>query len=266
MNAVTVERSSGSTVAYLKNRTRAVVRRFIPAHRRFIRAGEFFLRGGEREVHELSKLVEPGSVAVDVGAHIGDYTYSLCRQLGPNGRVIAVEPLPDLARVLTRATTKLRLPVTVINCALSSKAGEAQLRMPVDNGLEKKGFATLVPRIEGGKTFRVELRRLDDICQNVEGKISFIKIDVEGHELDVLRGGEETIKRHRPNLLVEIEQRHSPVPISETFQFITSLGYRGEFVEEGGARAPLSSFTVETHQTARLGQRSYISNFIFLPV
>jgi hypothetical protein len=112
----------------------------------------------------------------------------------------------------------------------------------------------------------VEMRGLDDICAPVSGKISFIKIDVEGHELDVIRGGEATIRQHRPNLLVEIEQRHSPIPIAQTFDHILSFGYRGEFLEEDSSYQPLSSFSVETHQTARLGKRSYISNFIFRPL
>lgn len=250
---------------YLKKHAKAALRRFVPAHVRFVRAGKTFLIGGEREVHLLPTLVTPGSVAIDVGANVGDYTYSLCQAVGPAGRVIAIEPLPDLAEVLTRATRKLALPVTVINCALSSQQGEAELRVPKRDGLREVGFATLVPRISGGDLVRVELRRLDDVCQTVEGKISFIKIDVEGHELDVLRGGERTIREHHPNLLVEIEQRHSLIPIRQTFDYIISLGYRGEFMEEDGTHRPLESFDIQTHQTGRLGNRSYISNFIFRP-
>ncbi len=253
------------SLQYLTKRAKAALRRFVPAHVRFVRAGKSFLIDGEREVHLLSTLVTPGSVAIDVGANVGDYTYSLCRAVGPGGRVIAIEPLPDLAQVLTRAARKLALPLTVINCALSSQQGEAELRVPKSDGLRQPGFATLVPRISGGDVVRVELRRLDDVCQAIEGKISFIKIDVEGHELDVLRGGERAIKQHRPNLLVEIEQRHSPTPIAQTFDYILSLGYRGEFVEEEGTLRPIETFDIQTHQTGRLGKRSYISNFIFRP-
>jgi FkbM family methyltransferase len=251
---------------YLKKRAKNLLRPLIPAHRRFIRSGEHFRLGGEREVHELPSLVTAGSVAVDVGAHIGDYTYSLCKAVAPGGQVIAVEPLPDLARFLIRATKKLGLPVTVLNCALSAQPGHAELSVPLNDGLEDLGFATLVPRVSGGKTVRVEVRRLDDVCSDVAGKISFVKIDVEGHELDVLRGSEAMIKLHRPNLLIEIEQRHSLVPISETFAYVLSLGYRGEFIEEDKTRHPLDEFQTQTHQTSRLGQKSYISNFIFRPI
>jgi FkbM family methyltransferase len=251
---------------YLKKRAKNLLRPLIPAHRRFVRSGEHFRLGGEREVHELPALVTAGSTVVDVGAHIGDYTYSLCKAVAPGGHVIAIEPLPNLARFLVHATKKLGLPVTVLNCALSAQPGHAELRVPLNDGLEDFGFATLVPRVTGGKMIRVELKRLDDVCGDVSGKISFVKIDVEGHELEVLRGGEAVIKKHRPNLLIEIEQRHSPVPIAETFAHVLSLGYLGEFIEEDKTHHPLSEFETEKHQTSRLGQRSYISNFIFRPV
>src|ERR1041384_4672569 len=86
--------------SYVINRSKDLLRELLPARRRFIRAGEASLRAGEREVHQLSRLVQPGSIAVDVGAHIGDYTYPLCRHVGSAGRVIAVEPIAALAAML----------------------------------------------------------------------------------------------------------------------------------------------------------------------
>ena len=144
--------STSLSPEYLKQRAKRLLRPLIPAHRRFVRAGEYFLVHGEREVHELSSLVTPGSAAVDVGAHIGDYTYSLCKAVAPGGQVIAIEPLPDLAQTLARATKKLGLPVTVLNCALSSQTGLAELRVPLNHGLEDLGFATLVPRVTAAKS------------------------------------------------------------------------------------------------------------------
>jgi FkbM family methyltransferase len=259
--------SSASPLLYAKNRLKEILRPFIPAHVRFRRAGEGFLRGGEREVHELGRLVTPGTTAVDVGAHIGDYTYSLCKHVGPNGHVIAVEPLPDLARMLTKATAKLNLPVTVVNCALSTQPGEAELRVPWEGGERMAGYATLESRetAEGGQVFRVKVRTLDDVCAGAASRISFIKIDVEGHELSVLRGGIEMLKKHRPNLLIEIEQRHSAVPIGETFAFIESQGYRGEFLTPDRQPHELSEFKMDVHQPENAARGQYVSNFIFMP-
>jgi len=243
-----------------------MLRSLIPCHRQLIRTGEYFLAHGEPEVHLIPRLVTPGSTVIDVGAHIGDYTYALCKQVAPSGKVIAIEPQPNLARRLRRATEKLRLPVTVHCCALSSKEGEANLLTPTEAGVEKLGYATLEQRTTGGTVCRVPIHRLDDLCRDI-GAISFIKIDVEGHELEVLRGSTETLKHHRPNLLVEIEQRHSAVPISETLNFITSQGYRGEFLDRDQNLQPLATFDPAIHQAdPRLAGRGYVSNFIFRPI
>ena len=250
----------------IKNRAKDLLRGFIPAHRRFNRSGKAFFENGEREVHALPGLVEQGTVVVDIGAHIGSYTYCLCKLIGPEGHVVAIEPLPDLAKMLTRAVSHLHLPVTVYNCALSSKEGEADLSVPVMNGGRAAGFATLESRdFKNGKSYHVKLRRLDDICKDHPGRLSFIKIDVEGHELEVLRGGVETLAR-RPNLLIEIEQRHSAIPIGETFAFLDSQGFRCEFLDENNQPHPLTEFDVKTHQdVTKVGTDHYVSNFIFRP-
>ena len=256
-----------SPLLSMNNRAKDLLRGFIPAHRRFLRSGKEFFEEGEREVHALPGLVEKGTIVVDVGAHIGSYTYCLCKLLGPDGHVVAIEPLPDLAKMLTSAVERLKLPVTVYNCALSSRDGEADLQVPVVNGGRAAGFATLESRsFDHGKSYHVKLRRLDDICREHPGRLSFIKIDVEGHELEVLRGGIETLQR-RPNLLIEIEQRHSTVPIGETFAFLESQGFRCEFLDANSQPHPFAEFDVKNHQdVTKVGTREYVSNFIFRPV
>jgi hypothetical protein len=137
----------------------------------------------------------------------------------------------------------------------------------MENGSRKAGFATLERREGTGQMHRVALRRLDDICAHIEGRISFIKIDVEGHELEVLRGGTATLAKHRPNLLIEIEQRHSAGPIEETLKYVASLGYRGEFLDKANQPQPLETFDADRHQRVeRVGTRQYVSNFIFRAV
>jgi hypothetical protein len=129
------------------------------------------------------------------------------------------------------------------------------------------GYATLEPHqsLGGEQEVHVRVRTLDDICAGAESRVSFIKIDVEGHELKVLRGGVETLRKHRPNLLIEIEQRHSPGPISETFAFIASQGYSGEFITPDRKREELSAFRMEVHQPPDAVPGQYVSNFIFTP-
>ena len=256
----------------LTDAAKRVVRNLVPALVRFQRSGKGFLAGGEKEVHELPRLVEPGTAVIDVGALVGDYAYTLCNLVGPNGLVICVEPQPDYARVLRKAARSLKLPMQVLECALSSRAGTAELKVPVVDGRQKNGFASLDHEVQSGKTINVPLRRLDDIAATLDRRLSFLKVDVEGHELEVFKGAVETLKQHRPNLLVEIEQRHSRVPIEETFGFILTQGYAGYFLDAGRQRQPLSAFDARknqelgpTERTSGPSQADYVSNFVFTP-
>jgi FkbM family methyltransferase len=265
-NAKLAVEPSCSQRKYWKNRFKDLVREMMPAHLRFIRIGRRFMSSGEHEAALLQGLVESGSSVIDVGANIGQFTYALCQLVGPSGNVIAIEPQPELAKLLRAATRHLSLPVTVFECALSSRTGEAQLEIPVINGEKRHALATLNGHGASGFHKQVKLCRLDDICRQIRTRISLIKIDVEGHELEVLLGSVDTLRRHRPVLLMEIEQRHSPVPIGETFDFLKSLGYCGEFVDANGRCQPQLCFDVTEHQTRHLdaiGSPEYINTFVF---
>jgi len=95
----------------------------------------------------------------------------------------------------------------------------------------------------------VSLRRLDDYEFR---DVSFIKIDVEGHEQRVIRGATETLERERPVILVEIEQRHlGSVPIITVFRQFEALGYMGGFFWGDGFLS-LKEFSVDYHRTYEL--------------
>jgi len=262
--------TSMSVTAYLKNRAKSAVRPLVPPGYRLRRSGESFLAGGEREVHLLPTLVKPGTIALDVGANIGDYSYALAKLIG-TGHIYAFEPLPTSADFLQRAVRALHLPVTVLNIALSDSDGHADLLVPQSDGTLRQGFASLErTTVQAGQTFRVSKQRLDSLSEKFPSPISFIKIDVEGHELAVLRGATDTIKRHRPNLLIEIEARHSPVPVKETIQQVLDLGYECQFLDENRKLSPIDQFDQPRHQPttgnhANTAESFYVSNFIFTP-
>lgn len=251
---------------------RGVMRAFPPAMVLLLN-GMVHRRFGERELHELSRLVRPGTIAVDVGAHFGVYSLELARLVGKRGRVIAVEPIAEDARMLERAVRMLRLPVSVVECALSSSEGEAELRVPLLDGAEKTALSTLerqaqVSDVSGIEKRIVCTRTLDDVLAGIEMPVSFVKIDVEGHELDVLAGAEATLRRHRPNLLVEINDDLGQTPIEAVFARIEAMGYRGEFLDKGRFRRSLPMFDVERHQrmvSSDVLSTSYVNNFTFMP-
>jgi len=103
--------------------------------------------------------------------------------------------------------------------------------------------------------------------------VDLVKCDVEGHELEVLRGGERTLRRGRPALVLEIEERHRPDGgVAEVFDYLRSIGYEGRAARHDGL-VPLDRFDVERDQLAHLraGEtiahdmpRDYVNTFLFV--
>ena len=214
---------------------------------------------GDRDIRELSRIVPAGGLSIDVGAHHGVYTYFLSRR---SARVVAYEPNPKLARYLRRA---VRSNVAVRDVALSDRSGTAYLSIPVVEGAAIPGWGAVVERAEGShQTFEISLVRLDD-----EGhrEVAFVKIDVEGKEEAVLRGGEQTIRRDHPILLIEIEARHHTKPIAEIFAMIQCMGYSGYFLCDR-MWTPVAAFDERARTRPHLTDphsRDYVANYLFWP-
>ncbi|MFC1867393.1 FkbM family methyltransferase [Thermodesulfobacteriota bacterium] len=226
----------------------------------------------EAEYYELGWLVEKSSIAIDIGANKGAYTYALCRLVGGNGKVIAIEPIRELAQSLQRASNQLRLPVTVEQCCVSDRSGTAKLYIPkLSNGELLTGFASLNQSHSGICEYEereVPVNRLDDLLDRRKKRVSFIKCDVEGHEVNVLRGGLRVLHEDRPFLIIEIEQSHAVVSISEHFNFIINQNYNGYFLDRRKDLKSLNDFDIRVHQVSATqggSSRGYIYNFIFLP-
>ena len=216
---------------------------------------------GEAELDVLPALVRAGDLALDVGANVGLFALALAR-LG--ARVIAFEPNPSMVN----AVRLLRLRgVEVRPYALSDRDGGATLALPDGD----TGRATIddarVP--QGDPRMAVALRRLDDL--GLTG-VTFIKIDVEGHEEAVLDGGAATIARDRPALLIEIEEAFNPGGLVRIAARLD--GHRGWFLIDRRWH-PLDDFDVAVHQDSAAldpmrrgeGRRvcRYYNNFLFLP-
>jgi hypothetical protein len=92
-------------------------------------------------------------------------------------------------------------------------------------------------------------------------KLRFLKCDVEGHELEVFRGGEKTLAEDHPAILVECEARHlGGRDVGDVFEHLTGFGYRGFFFWRGRAE-DVSRFDPRVHQVE--GRRPYVNNFAF---
>jgi FkbM family methyltransferase len=221
-------------------------------------------RQGEPELKLLKSLVDKEKNSIDIGANKGIYTYFLSRL---SRHVFAYEPNPELAKFINKSTSS---NVTVCEMALSNRKGQAILSIPlVQNFLyDQLGTLEAKENFSEVKTYQVPLGKLDDRGHT---NIGFIKIDVEGHEESVIEGASNILTTQRPNILIEIEQKHHPnQDISRIFAKILALDYEGFFFFDGRLRS-LQEFSPEQHQDihkyeglSSLG-KTYICNFIFKP-
>jgi FkbM family methyltransferase len=176
-----------------------------------------------------------GLVCWDVGAHFGYHTLCFAALVGCGGRVVAFEPNPaNLARMAMNLARNpgLASRVTVKPIALSDAAGRAEFRSldHVESGLSTGGhLASATPPNEPSSygLFRrtlVQTATVDELVRSGELPApEWIKVDVEGAEAAVLRGGRGVIRTHRPLLLIEV---HHILQMLELSQLLTDWGYR----------------------------------------
>lgn len=158
----------------------------------------------KRQTRRVRGLLRRGDVFVDVGANIGYYALLAASIVGPEGRVVAIEPDPEHAALLERARDLNGFHhLTVHAVALSDSAGTATLHRNEENRGNQSLLADCVSK-EGG-TVEVETRALDDLLAEVLGgrAVDVLKIDVEGAEARVLAGADRTLERDCPEILLE---------------------------------------------------------------
>lgn len=157
----------------------------------------------------FARLVTPGMTVVDVGANYGYYTLLFADAVGPGGRVIAVEPVPDTAAALTENIT---LNGFAGRCELVAKAlgacPEGTARMHVPFGEPKNAAVVPVDR-EGG--IEVATTSLDAIGERLQ-RCDLVKIDAEGAEVDIVDGMSRLAARCGPAVLIEFNAARYPDP------------------------------------------------------
>jgi FkbM family methyltransferase len=221
------------------------------------------LHTGEPELRLVGHLLKEAGAVVDVGANAGIYSaLALQRQR----LVAAFEPVPEEAIRLRRLIGKRGV---VHQVALSDRCGKAVLHVPYASDAAVTTRSSLEADVDVDLSHRdieVNVATLDSFGLS---DIAFIKIDVEGHELSVLRGATETIVRSRPNLLVEVEESRVPGCFQAVADFFSSLDYSG-FWFDGAKMRSIKDFQPAVQQVNRpksgeKSSREYINNFIWLP-
>jgi FkbM family methyltransferase len=230
----------------------------------FARLLAYSFRRFDPELTHVTGAFPRGSVAIDVGAWYGPWTYWLAKRAS---HVHSFEPNPQVAAVLERTVAA---NVTVHKAAASDITGTASLALP-SGGKGTEGRASLEGLDESTRAVEVKTCRLDDLDL---GTPSLIKIDVEGHELAALHGGANLVRTTHPLLVVELEERHGGV--APVVDLLATWGYSGRVRVEGQWRS-LATFDLAAHQDEHLaewgttsllkstlrGKSKYVNNVVF---
>jgi FkbM family methyltransferase len=174
----------------------------------------------EEEVQKLLSLIDKNSIVVEVGANIGSITVPMAKKAA---QLYAFEPQPDTFKLLEGniAQNTLQGHTTVFPIALSDTEGEAAITAVDYDGIKINGGAASISDDAREGSIRVKTATLDDTFIEL-GRMDLLKIDVEGHEIEVLKGGTETIKRLRPLIYVENDR---PEKSQELIGKLFDLGY-----------------------------------------
>jgi FkbM family methyltransferase len=172
---------------------------------------------GDCELEAVKAVLRPGDVYIDVGANYGAYALVIASLEGV--RVIAVEPQPHVAEALRQSVlANCFTNFEVIQAALAAEAGTAFLTVGVGSGTASLRRERSVPN---SYSVSVPLRTLDSICTDI-ARVACVKLDVEGGELEVLRGSKGVLTRDQPVVIFEVSRGDRS---DEVFQFLRSLGY-----------------------------------------
>ncbi|MBI4782565.1 MAG: FkbM family methyltransferase [Oscillatoriophycideae cyanobacterium NC_groundwater_1537_Pr4_S-0.65um_50_18] len=183
----------------------------------------------EAEMEFWRARIQPGMTVIDVGANVGVYTFSAAQQVGATGRVLAIEPFSSCVRCLQETCRRHQLDwVTVCAGAASDRPGTARLSLHSSSELNE------IVRVDeeadpasspAGRFEDVACFRLDDLMQqeNLQ-QVDWLKMDAEGHEMQVLAGSDRLLADFAPAILYEniAGLSGSNTPVAE---FLQAKGY-----------------------------------------
>jgi len=237
---------------------------------RYLRTLRDFDPAEEPDLAIVGQLVRAGECAIDLGANVGVYTHFLSRHVGPDGQVLAVEPMPTTFEILRFGVERLGLAnVTLRQCAVSDQAGRVTMQVPHYASGGENFYQARIVRDDaaapdaGLRAESVETRTLDGLARDLAGEVTFVKCDVEGHELQALAGAGALLGRAGAAWLIEISGDPDVADSSadRLFRRMAEVGYRPYWYDgrELRARRPGDTsvnffFLTDTH-LERLGER-----------
>ena len=225
----------------------------------------------------LKEYLHEGDCVADIGANIGMISIYASHLVGRRGRVLAFEPNPLCCWRIESLIRKNRLSnVTLFQTALSSEAGTMELKVnPFHSGTATLSPLSLEDETAYSERIAVKIQRGDTVFEECP-PVQLLKIDVEGFEVNVLRGCKKTLQKWMPAVVTEAVSDHlvrAGSSLDELFGFLNDLGYIGyqlttehRFMRHHLALKPISdSHPLEgedifwLHPRSEIGSRSQIA-------
>jgi FkbM family methyltransferase len=177
------------------------------------------------ELFFLKKIVKPGFYCLDIGANLGYYSTFLSKLAGPQGKVLAVEPVPMFQKIWrdnVKASGVNNLEL--LPYALGGENTRIQMGTPERDGLLHHGMTkiTTTANEKYARTYDVEMKVPDELFRNLN-RLDFVKCDVEGFEYQVFSHLQETLKKFKPFIQTELNGTENRQAVITLLQ---NLGYQ----------------------------------------
>ncbi|OGM22849.1 hypothetical protein A2961_01665 [Candidatus Woesebacteria bacterium RIFCSPLOWO2_01_FULL_39_21] len=185
------------------------------------------------ETELIKKEIKQGNIVLDIGSNIGYYTLIFAKLVGYNGKVFAFEPDPTNFAILKKnIEINGYKNVVLINKAVSNITGGLKLFLCEDN----KGDHRIYDSKDGRKSIEIESVRIDDYFKNLNNKINFIKMDIQGAEYDALKGMCRFLNRNKNVKIITefcpIGLKRSGVKPIEFLKLLLRYGFKISEVNE----------------------------------
>ena len=184
----------------------------------------------------IQHIIKPDYVVIDIGANLGYFAKTFSR-LVPNGKLIAIEPLPQFYAVLNHFIGS-KENVELHNVALGKSSGSITMVLPKTNGMMRTGLPHIMSNEQEGEhqtTQQVQMIHTSAFFSTFE-RIDYIKCDIEGHEWEVFSQLGEVLKEKRPIVQIEIDPKNTE-PLLSFFQDLNYVQHgiqAGKCIAENG--------------------------------
>lgn len=185
-----------------------------------------------RDVYFLKDHIRPGDVCIDIGAHLGYYSFELCRLVGDQGVVYAVEPISKFNGVIERYMRLRAFPrLHLLKVALGGEGDTVEMGIPQVGARKRFAYAKIIETSDAFDFVETERVRNED-PNGLFGslpRIDFIKCDVEGFEVRLFTKMLPTVEKYRPRIVCELV---SVTDRSDLARMLEPLGYSCYILDE----------------------------------